>query len=124
MELISAIPAAAAVPVRKAVGSVQNTGNAPYTPITARHRHKICPASESTTLAAAKPVNPSTATTIRCATRSPLRSERRPHHTMKGAPQRKGKAAIQPVYRRSTPCEVMRLGSQKLKPYNASTMPK
>ena len=41
MELISAIPAAADVPVKKAEGSIQNIGNAAKKPIAAKDRQKI-----------------------------------------------------------------------------------
>ncbi len=42
MELTRAIPAAAAVPPRKAVGRIQNTGNAERLPAMARLRASDC----------------------------------------------------------------------------------
>src|SRR2546427_3936317 len=98
MELISAMPPAAAVPARKAAGIDQNTGKAARMPMEA----SVSAHRASTALCRNRPVRIRPAAAIsadraQCMRRSPVLSECMPFQTMARVPARKGMAEIRPI---------------------------
>ncbi len=81
-----AMPPAAAVPLRKVVGSVQNTGSTANTPKPAMDKESILPAGSSISVEAAMPAPATSAAKAVCSRRSPVRSECRPQYTMPRVP--------------------------------------
>src|ERR1700683_4321748 len=91
-ELMKAIPPAAAAEPRKAVGRFQNTGSEPEIPKLANE--KAAMASHGLMLrnipASTQPAPPKRQGTVKCHTRSPVRSERREKTTMPITPRSAG----------------------------------
>jgi hypothetical protein len=87
MELIIAIPPAAAVPVSIAVGNVQNTGNDANMPMAPTVNAAMDSGTLPVLLPTRKPHAASAAGRARCHTRSCIRSEWRPHTNIARAPQ-------------------------------------
>src|SRR4051795_5912615 len=86
MELMTAIPPAAAAPDRNAVGSVQNTGRQPNTPNAATEKAIIFAVGSASSEAARIAAPASSSANAVWNLRSPVRSERRPQYTMAKVP--------------------------------------
>ena len=82
IELIRAMPPAAAAPERKAAGNVQNTGRQPKMPKPATDSAAIFIVGSSSAVDIAMPADATNSGNARWNRRSSLRSERRPHSTM------------------------------------------
>ena len=117
-----AMPAAAAVPDRKAVGSDQNSGAQVSTPAAASDRNSsdiaVLSANEAV---AAKPMAPASGT-IRCQRRSRRRSALWPSRFMTTMAHRKGMALSSPILNAPlTPVDLTSVGIQKVSPYWPAT---
>src|SRR5262245_63926942 len=98
IELISAMPPAAAAPERKAAGNVQNTGRQPKIPKPATDNAAIFIVGSSNAVEAAMPADATNSGNARWKRRSILRSERRAQNTMLTVPTTYGSAATSPVW--------------------------
>src|ERR1700756_5568546 len=113
-ELIPAIPAAAEVPVRKALGIGHSRGGVAETPIWLRQ-------SKPSTSAGAEPT-PARPTAARsmakqtCSRRFNVRSELRLSRTIPTAPNKKGTADSRPVWKLLTPKFLMIVGKKNATP--------
>ena len=122
-ELMSAMPAAAPVPARKAVGKLQNSGSVVRMPIVPSVSAAIasvvlvCQTAESTS-----PIAPATAGMAMCQRRSRVRSALRATRIMAMTAAPYGIAVSRPTEKGSaTPVCLMSVGSQKLTPYKPIT---
>jgi arabinofuranosyltransferase len=117
IELISAMPPAAADPVRNAVGSVQNGPSAPQMPAAAMQNETSD--SRGTVLypLSSRPAAPASAGNVTCHRRSPVLSECAPTYTMTNAAATYGIADRIPTIRSPNPENPLIIwGSQKLTP--------
>lgn len=85
-ELISAMPPAAAAPVRKLLGNAQKVGSAAQTPIAQRVTATIAVSGEFMCSATGMLTPPSSIGAATCQTRSPVRSPWDAHSTISSAP--------------------------------------
>src|SRR5438093_7053520 len=116
IELISAIPPAAAAPDRNAAGNVQKTGRQPKIPKPATDNAAIFIVGSSSAVEMAMPADATNSGNARWNRRSSLRSERRPHNTMLTSPAIYGSAATSPVWKFDTPNAFTIWGRKKLNP--------
>src|SRR3954452_4197097 len=86
IELITAIPAAAAAPERNAVGSVQNTGKQAKMPKPARQSDIIFNVGSSRAVDTAMPAAAKNGGKAVWTGPPAIRSDRRPHHTIPMTP--------------------------------------
>src|SRR5215213_10598426 len=116
IELIAAIPAAAEVPVRKALGIGQSSGGVADTPIWLRQSRPSTKNGEDTSPAPATPTAARTIAKHTCSLRFSVRSELRPNSTIPTAPNTKGKADSRPVWKLVTPKPLTMVGRKKATP--------
>ena len=118
IELMIAIPAAAAEPLRMAVGNDQKSGAHDKTPAVAKDRKIIDTVVLVAVAAMIKPKAPIRAGTTRCQRRSRCLSALRENKTMAIIAQIKGIAPRRPIIRlSSTPDALINVGNHKVNPY-------
>ena len=116
MELIIAIPPAAAGPDRNAVGNVQKTGRFAKIPKPAMESEIIFSVGSSSAVDRPIPADASASGNARWNLRSSRRSDRRPHHTMPISPTAYGSAEMNPAWMFETPNALTICGRKKLRP--------
>src|SRR5437762_12786813 len=116
IELISAIPPAAAAPDRNAAGNVQKTGRQPKIPKPATDNAAIFIVGSSSAVEIAIPADATNSGNARWNRRSSIRSERRPQNTMLTSPAIYGTAAPSPAWQVDTPNAFTIWGRQTLNP--------
>src|SRR5438552_19046278 len=116
-ELISAIPAAAAVPLKSAVDVAQNGPIMENADSSARLRNTICGTVEVANAAHHKPIAPANADKAKCQRRSLVQSECIPTRTMASAVAMYGMVESRPIPKLPA-LETLwiKFGSHKLKP--------
>src|SRR5439155_4383893 len=121
--LINAMPPAAPVPRRNAVGSGQNGGVALYSPTAAKQSARKDIAGAPASALTVNPDAASHALPATCHRRSPVRSECAATVTMPKAANRNGSALKSPTARSDDPERPLTIcGRKKLKPYPLVTI--
>src|SRR3954453_1103907 len=114
--LIAAIPAAAEVPVRKALGMGHSRGGVADTPIWLRQSKPSTRTGAETRPAPATPTAASNMAKQTCSRRFKVRSELRPSRTIPTAPNTKGTADRRPVWKLLTPKFLIIVGKKNATP--------
>src|ERR1700745_2875429 len=115
-ELSAAIPAAAEVPVRKALGIGHIRGGVAETPIWLRQSKPSTSAGADARPAPARPTAARSMAKQTCSLRLKVRSELRLSRTIPTAPNKKGTADSRPVWKLLTPKSLMIVGKKNATP--------
>src|ERR1039458_2532672 len=115
-EFIAAIPGAAAVPVKKLAGKVQNSGGSDEIPIWLTQKQAIFSTGSSNNTEIAAPSAVRNDANATCRLRSPVLSEWRVSSSMPAAPKTNGTAVTVPVWNFESPKPLTMVGRKKMTP--------